>query len=432
MDPSVAAAALSLTLFPTSDFREVGVGPYGFETADAPLLVDGLPAGGGAGLELMTRRVFDTEKSLLEDSRTPTGQGMNLRMYRGAAGEIVLDRFELESVPMNIRVRPELGDELDIGLFSGTWNEVWKFGDTGRLNWRIWSPMSVTLLGMSKSDMGTDKLRYYAGVGAGLGGEVLARVAGPIGVQARAQVEGNARRRRDRELTHHTTRQGLELDAELGVTYFTRKTAWVVGAWAEHVTHWEPFDEGGRDGVDRTYWATGARVSGRFYKDREGGLDLPEIADPDLEDIDALLDALRRNDTKAVEELEQDLFEGMELDEVPAEEAQAEPQARPAHLPLEVHWSEVALVDQVKPAWPAGTGDEARCSVRFFVDPTGTPYDVRPEDCAAELLPATMEAVWGWRFEPVVEAGDTVSAQFVYTLGPQDVLLMDPGSSDGN
>ena len=148
MDPTTAAAALSLTLFPTSDFREVGVGPYGFETTEAPSIVDGLPAGTPAGLELMTRRVFDTESSLMEDSKTPTGQGMNLRMYRDAQGQIVLDRFELESVPMNIRVRPELGDTLDIGLFSGTWNEVWKFGDTGRVNWRVWSPLSLTLLGI--------------------------------------------------------------------------------------------------------------------------------------------------------------------------------------------------------------------------------------------------------------------------------------------
>ena len=422
MDPTTTAAALSLTLFPTSDHREVGVGPYAFQAADGPQLVDGLAGPTPQGLELMTRRVFDTEDSLFDDDTTPTGQGMKLRMYRDSDGGIVLDQFQLESLPLNFRIRPDLGDSLDIGLFAGSWDEVWRFGDTGRMQWRVYSPINVTALGMSKSDMGTEELRYYASIGTGLGGEILARVAGPVGLQARGEVEGNARRRRDRVVTHHTTRQEVRGELELGLTLLTKKQAWVVGLWGEHVSQWEPFDEGGRDGVDRTYYATGARISGRFYKERERSLPVPGVGDGDVGDIDALLEALRR------EAEQESLEEEFDLEETEPEETQPEEPAGP----LEVHWSELEISEQVAPMWPADVADDATCSVRFFIDPLGTPYDVRPEDCPQELVPATMEAAWGWRFAPIEEDGGTVSAQFVYTLGVPDAERAVKGSSDGN
>ncbi|HJN77800.1 MAG TPA: hypothetical protein QGF58_28030 [Myxococcota bacterium] len=428
MDPTTAAAALSLTLFPTADHRELGVGPYTFEGADGPQLVDGLPSAGPQGLELMTRRVFDSEDSLFDDDTTPTGQGMRLRMYRDEDGEIVLDQFQLESLPFNFRIRPDLGDDLDIGLLAGTWDEVWRFGDTGRMQWRVYSPINATVIGMSKSDMGTDKLRYYMSLGTGLGGEILARVAGPVGLQARAEVEGNARRRRDRVDVHHTTRQEVKGEVELGLTLLTKKQAWVVGLWGEHLTQWEPFDEGGRDGVDRTYYATGARISGRFYKERERSLPVPGIGDTDVTDIDALLEALRRDvDDEGPEE---DVEDTEDIDA--AEPEQSVPEEEISVGPLEVHWSELEITEVVAPTWPADVADDAACAVRFFVDPLGTPYDVRPEDCPQALLPSTMEAAWGWRFAPIEEDGETVSAQFVYTLQVQDAVKARKGSSDGN
>lgn len=418
MDPSTAAAALSLTLFPTSDHREIGVGPYGFDQTAGPQLVNGIPSPPVEGLELMQRRVFDTEDALFESNTTPTGQGGRLRMYRAANGQIVLDQLVIESLPLNLRIRPDLGDTLDIGLFAGSWDEVWKFGDTGRMQWRVYSPLNVTALGLSKSDMGTDELRYYASVGGGVGGEILARIAGPVGVQVRAEGEANARRRRERaNNVHHSTRQELRAEAELGLSLLTEKQAWVLGLWGEHLWQYEPFDAGGRDGVDRTYFATGARISGRFYKDRERQLPVPGL-DPDRADIDALLEAIRR---EAAEET------------LPVEEPAAAPEVPEVpEGPLEVHWSELEVVGQVAPTWPWNVDSETTCSIRFFVDPTGQPYDIRPEDCSQELLPATMEAAWGWRFTPVVEGEDTVSAQFVYTLTIQDVEVAKAGASDGN
>ncbi len=410
MDPSTA---VFLTLFPTSDHREVGVGPYAFEAADAPLLIDGLPQAMPQGLEIMTRRIYDSEEALYDEDGWAAGQGMNVRFYRDAEGNIVLDRFELESLGLNVRVRPELGDQVDVGLFMGSWERVWRFGDTGRAQWRVYSPMNVTVLGMSKTDMDPqDKLKYYASVGTGLGGEVLGRVAGPLGVQARAEVQANARRRRGGEV-HFTTRQEVTATGELGVTVITDTHAWVLGAWAEHVTQWEPLDDAGRDGIDRTYFAAGARLSGRFYKEREY---LPDIGDsevpvPDM-NIDALLDSIRLDQTRDGEgESAVPLDESQ--DTIDAEAMDGE---RPAYLPLEVNWSEVEVITMVSPEWPAGAQDGSSCSMIFFIDTTGVPYDVRPDDCDAELLPVVMEAAWGWRFEPVIEGGDTVSATFKYTI----------------
>ena len=420
MDPSTAAA-LTLTLFPTSDHREIGVGPYGFDQVSGPQLVDGIPSPPVEGLELMQRRVFDTEDALFDNDTTPTGQGGKLRMYRDSDGRIVLDQLVIESLPLNLRVRPELGDTLDVGLFAGSWDEVWKFGDTGRMQWRVYSPMNVTVLGLSKSDMGTDKLRYYASVGTGVGGEILARVAGPVGVQLRAEGEANARRRRERENDlHHSTRQELRAEGELGLTFLTSKQAWVVGLWGEHLWQYEPFDEGGRDGVDRTYFATGARISGRFYKDRERSLPVPGL-DEDVTDIDALLEALRREAEEEGWEPEDDVVEP------PVEVEPVVPEG-----PLEVHWSELEVLTQVAPTWPWNVDSATTCSIRFFVDPTGQPYDIRAEDCPQELVPATMESAWGWRFAPITEGEDTVSAQFVYTYTLQDVEVAKAGASDGN
>jgi hypothetical protein len=99
---------------------------------------------------------------------------------------------------------------------------------------------------------------------------------------------------------------------------------------------------------------------------------------------------------------------------------------RAAYLPLEVHWSEVEVINRVDPEWPADVPDGTECSMRFFVDTTGVPYDVRPVSCPSELLPATMKAAWDWRFAPIVEHGDTVSASFQYTITKGLIRSQDP------
>jgi len=412
MDPTTAVL---LTLFPTSDHREVGVGPYAFDSAQAPLIVDGLPSAVPQGLEIMTRRIYDSEEALYDEDSWAAGQGMNVRFYRDADGNVVLDRFELESLALNVRVRPELGDKVDVGLFMGSWERVWRFGDTGRTQWRVYSPMNVTLLGLSKvTDDPADKLKYYASAGTGVGGEVLGRVAGPVGIQARAEVQANARRRRGGDQPF-STRQEVTANAELGLTFIDDSSAWVVGAWAEHVSQWEPWDAEGRDGIDRTYFAAGARLSGRFYKEREY-LPMPDVSDGTItgdRDLDALLESIRQESANQPPEGQSAAGPTVEGE---AKEADQEDGERAAHLPLQVNWSEVEVLEMVDPEWPQDAMDGASCSMVFFVDTTGVPYDVRPDECDSDLRPLVMEAAWGWRFAPIVENGDTVSATFKYTI----------------
>ncbi|MCK6524551.1 energy transducer TonB, partial [Myxococcota bacterium] len=91
---------------------------------------------------------------------------------------------------------------------------------------------------------------------------------------------------------------------------------------------------------------------------------------------------------------------------------------RDPSVPLELHWSEVAQLSGDPVAWPAGVAADASCKVRFVIDPAGSPTDIRPEDCAADLLPAVMKAAWTYRFSPAMEAGNAVAAQFVFIFTP--------------
>ncbi|MCB9762211.1 MAG: hypothetical protein H6739_20595 [Alphaproteobacteria bacterium] len=422
MDPTTAALAGALTLFPSSDHQEFGAGFYGFEADSAPVLSEATGAIMPQGLDLMYRRLNDTERVRLGEVETGTGSSVRVRLYRDAAGDIKIDEISVEVLLVSFRSRPLLGDTADIGLFFGAWDEVWRFGDTGRTQWRFFSPIRVTLLGLAKNDMDPDdRFKYYLGGGLGLGWENLTRIAGPIGFQLRADSLWSSMNRWRRD-DRNTTRHELELGAELGLSLLTQRQAWILGAWGQGITQWEPRDDGGRDGIDRQYLAGGLRLSGRFYKEREAS----PIADPDL---DALLDAIRRQAEEEGGQERQPLFERPPSDRNPEGKATPEEPASEdtRHLPLEVHWSEVVPVTGDEPALPEGVAAGSICHVRFFIDPTGQPYDIRPEDCPDAWRAAAMEAAWGWRFEPVVEDDDTVSAQFVYPFGERRALDAGPG-----
>lgn len=421
MDP----ALLALTLFPSANHREIGVGPYAFESDLAPLVIDGPPSTQGpVGLELMSRRVFGAEGDEPNLSTSGTGHTAMLRMYRAPDGQVQLDRLEIENVLFGLRVRPELGDAFDLGLLGGSWDRTWVVADSGRWQARLYSPLTATAVGMSKSDQGMSGLRYYAEAGAGGGAEVMGRVVGPVGLQGRVELDATARRRRERGdagwgQLHHSTRQEVTVTGELGVTLLRKRQAWVVGAWGEHVTQWEPFDEAGRNGVDRQYFAAGARLSGRFYKEREqsvlpGGN--PEVLDMELQD---LLEAIQGQGEPQVDN------GGKDIQKEPSEPV--DDGVRKAWEPLQVHWSEVEILTRVAPEWPMETPADATCTVRFYIDPTGTPYQVEPEDCPQQLVEPTQDAAMDWRFGPVSEEGETLSATFTFTVDQQDTAT---GSQD--
>lgn len=412
MDPKTAAL-LATTLFPTSDHSELMVSFYGFEAQDAPMLANASAVPSPVdSLGLTWRRLSDTEDA--DEDDTGTGELMRLRMTRDANGDVSLENLEVEFLLASLRSRPALGDKLDFSLLVGSWDEVWRWGDTGRMQWQFYSPMRLNLLGFANNDMDDDdKLKYYIGAGAGVGGEVLVRVAGPLAVQARLDAELSAKNRYRRE-GRNTTRQELDTNAELALGWLLPRHAILLGAWGQQVTQWEPRDEDGRDGIDRQYLATGVNLSMRFYKDRE------IFEEPDL---DQLLDAIRQQE--GANDPSDGLFtrptgsrDDPEPQPLDPDNAVPSPDVRDPSLPLEVHWSEVEPTAGNEPVLPAGLAPGATCTLRFFVDPTGQPYDIRPEQCPSELLAPTMEAAWTWRFKPIVENGDTVSAQFAYTFTP--------------
>lgn len=357
----------ALAMLPSLEHREIGVGPYAIESLATP------------GVEVMTRHV---------DS---AGNQMTLRMQRADDGSVQLDRFEMESVLLTVRVRPQLGDAAHIGLALGSWDQVWTSHNGARAQARLYSPMTLSGLGWSRTTDDPDTFRYTASAGTGVGGEVLLKVLGPVGLQLRGDVQASAMRRAGGN-NHWTTRQEVTATAEVGLAVLATQQVYVVGAWAESVTQWEPWDAEGRDGVDREYWAAGARLSGRFYDPPR--VDLPEGLD-DLQDWEN--------------------FE-IDLDRDWEEPPPDEPEMTQRSGPLEVHWSEIEVLETAEVAWPEGA--VATCSVVFEIDTDGTPTDVRPDSCPSDLLPAVMEVAWTFRFAPMSENDEPVPATFLYTFAP--------------
>jgi len=407
---SGASTAALLAMFPSPDHNELGVGLYGHDVAQESLLPEALP--GAEGLEIMGRRVFDT----LANDITGTGENFRLRMYRDADGLIQLDTLTYDSLLFSVRVRPELGDSLDIGALFGTWEEVWAW-DTGRAQWRFFTPLTLTGLGFSNTDQDDDtRLKHYVSAGAGAGGEVHARAVGPFGIQLRA--EGKARttnRHRGgeaNEVRHETRAYG-----EVGVSYIKDSQAWVVGSWVEQITQWDTRDADGRDGVDRQYFAAGMRLSARFYK----GSPVTDLEE-EMVDLDMLLDALRTREEVLAERSEAiDRETGAEDSDV-MEELEAMVAAGvleeedPKGLFTLIHWSELNFAERVDPDYPEGALEAGTCTVRLFVDADGAPSDVRAESCTEPWLRPAMQAVWQWKFEPILEDGEAIPVQFLYTL----------------
>lgn len=75
------------------------------------------------------------------------------------------------------------------------------------------------------------------------------------------------------------------------------------------------------------------------------------------------------------------------------------------HQPFEVHvfhHSELPMVSQVDPVYPAGGVGKARCLVQVVIDPDGVPTRVGAEAgyCARAFAEESEAAVRAWRWEP--------------------------------
>ncbi len=403
-------ATTALTLFPSPDHQELGVGPYAHEVGEV-VLAEGAQLD-ATGMDIMWRRTKDS----LAD-HTGTGESARIRLSSDPERGVVVDNLSLDSMLLSMRVRPELGDAFDLGLLLGTWEEVWKAGDNGRTQWRVFSPVSLTLLGFSNTDQDDDqRLKHYISAGMGIGGETIARIAGPLGLQTRLDAKGRTTNRH-RNGDVNTTRHETALNAELGLSWLRSKQAWVLGGWAEHRTQWEPRDLEGRDGVDRQYFAGGVRLSARFYQDATPDLDA-EMFDAELAEM---LEQLRELEDEPTALVEPD-DEPVAVEGITIEEALGSVDAEPSDDRVDntqVHWSEVAIAERIDPIFPLGLDaavDTGTCTVRFFVDKSGTPVNIKPEVCESVFLKPTMQAVWQWRFEPLLEDGAAVPVEFLYTV----------------
>ncbi len=203
------------------------------------------------------------------------GWSGRVRAYASPSGPIQLDQLQLDSRVLSVRVRPQLGDALDLAFLGGSWESSFYAGDTGRAQYRLFAPNNLTLLGLSNTDQDDDeKFKYYISIGTGGGVDVVARLLGPFGVGLRALGEARTMNRHQ-GAARNFVRHDVRAEAEVGPSLIFLQSVWSLRGWAELHTQWEPRDAAGRDGVDRQYGAWGLRLSGRFYRGDERALSRP-------------------------------------------------------------------------------------------------------------------------------------------------------------
>jgi hypothetical protein len=402
-----------MALFPTGDYHELALGSYNHQLASdssAPIV----------GLDLRYRRVFDTDNPDV----TPTGETARLRLYRDADGQTHIDQLELESLLASFRIRPELGDKLDVGLLFGTWDEIWSHRDSGRAQWRIHTPLTLTALGLANNDMDDDdRIKWYGAVGLGVGGDWIRRMRGPVGIQARADTGFHSRVRWNPG-DPATTRHEWASSAELGLSWLRSHQSLALTGWAETIIQWDPRDAEGRDGIDRRYMAAGLAVSGRLYQGRQAQAE-PDMAlltqQLEVVALQAELDALLPEVVAAPQEpTSTGRFKAGRSESPPQELAETPPVhviQGPVADPgiLTVHWSELALRFQapVVADLPANT---PRCTLRFLLDAEGVPTEVLPASCPEQVLETATAAGLRWRFEPFLDGGRAIPVQVVFAI----------------
>lgn len=267
----------SLLLFPSFEHHRIHVGMYNRQVDAPEVRVDEIPVWPVSGIEIGWRHFTEGEFSLGDDeysplsgSETPT----HARLYMTPEGTIQIDQLSLGTALFGATVRPELGDMLDLSFLGGKWISTVAALDTGRFQLRGLVPSELTLLGFSNTDFDEDKkLKYYISVGSGVGGELIGRIIGPLGVYGRAI--GHARTfNRHQGGGENQVRHELHAEVEAGLAVLSQRQAFWLSGWGELTSQHETRDADRKSGADRQYMALGIRLNARF----EGG-DTP--ADPD-------------------------------------------------------------------------------------------------------------------------------------------------------
>jgi hypothetical protein len=215
---------------------------------------------------------------------------LDARFYLDDRGVFQVDQLRLESGLASLRVRPLLGDGLDLALLGGAWDTTWSYIDIADLQVQVYSPTVLTLLGFSNTDFDDDKvLKHYFAAGIGPGVRVTGRVVGPFGVFGHAEALGRSFNRHQADAKNQV-RHEASAEGSLGLGYFADESSVLLGGWGEIVTQWETRDRDGMSGVDRQYAAFGVTLTVLTTRQKQTDLDdeLEELKRQGLFDGDLL------------------------------------------------------------------------------------------------------------------------------------------------
>jgi hypothetical protein len=259
-----ASASLALWL---------SAGVYAPVVADGPVepLFQTAPNGSFNGLRLqMNSAQWDEQKpaSLTSDV------AVDARLYADDRGVLQLDQLRVESGLASVRSRPLLGDGLDLALLGGSWDTTWSFIEVDEVQIQLYSPTTVTLLGLSNTDFDADRrLKHYLAAGIGPGVRVTGALVGPVAVFAHAEGLARSMNRHQAGDLANQVRHEVSAEGSLGLGWTRGRAATMLGAWAEVVSQWETRDRQGHDGVDRQVASFGVELTVLTQRDAPDPLD---------------------------------------------------------------------------------------------------------------------------------------------------------------
>ena len=249
-------------VFPTMEHDQISVGPYGLvQSLESPLDMGAIDPTQLRGIELRYRDISPADSF---EEALASGYTSLIRMGVDESGTVQLDQLRLETALVSLKIRRNMGDEFDLAVIGGDTEITWKVGEKGPVFYRTFSPTNFTLLGFSNTDFDADaKLKGYISIGSGLGGEVLIRTLGHVGVMAQGAIQARSLNRHQGGAPNQIRHEVLA-DGELGLGYLGSSFGILLSAWGELGNQWEIRDADGKSGIDRQVATWGVRLTARW------------------------------------------------------------------------------------------------------------------------------------------------------------------------
>jgi hypothetical protein len=249
-------------VFPTLEHDQISVGLYGQEQSlETPLDLSGLDPLAMRGLEIRYRDITPAESI----GEVLSGGYVSLARVRlDDEGRIQVDQLRLETAVISLKIRRDMGDMFDLAVLGGDTEVTWQAEDLGNVYYRTFSPTNVTLLGFSNTDFDVDtKLKAYASIGTGIGGEVLVRAFRGLGLMATGVIQARTLNRHQGGKKNQVRHEVLA-GGEMGLGPMVDNFAVLLSAWGELGTQWEVRDADEKPGVDRQVATWGFRLTTRW------------------------------------------------------------------------------------------------------------------------------------------------------------------------